>query len=172
MMIMISKDEAILMLKAEGCSEKVVKHCINVSNYAKEIALRASKNINLDLYLVEIGAILHDIGRSKTNSIQHGIIGATILRDKGIDEKIVLICERHIGSGIDKNDANLFGLPPKNYIPETIEEKIVCHADNFFINGEKVGFEIVIARFKRELGENHSSIRRLLALQEELKNYL
>ncbi len=169
---MISRDEAIQLLRTESCSEKVIKHCINVSNYAKDIALKASKDIDLESYLVEIGGILHDIGRSKTNGIHHGIIGAEILRNKGIDEKIILICERHIGSGIDRKDAEIFGLPFKNYIPETIEEKIVCHADNFFINGEKVDFEKVYERFIRELGENHSSIERLLSLQKELQKYL
>ena len=169
---MVSKDEAILLLRAEGCSENVIKHCIKVSKYAREIAQKASKDFELDLDLAEIGGLLHDIGRSKTNGIHHGVVGAEILRDRGIDEKIVLICERHIGSGIDKKDAETFGLPPRNYIPETIEEKIVCHADNFFINGEKVTFEKVFERFKIELGEGHSSLQRLLSLQNYLKKYL
>lgn len=169
---MMSKEEAILLLRAEGCSENVIKHCINVSNYAIEIAEKASKDFEIDLYLVEIGGLLHDIGRSKTNGIHHGVIGAEILRNRDVDEKIVLICERHIGSGIDKKDAETFGLPPRNYMPETIEEKIVCHADNFFINGEKVKFEKVFERFKLELGEGHSSLQRLLSLQYYLKKYL
>jgi len=169
---MMSNNDAVSLLRAEGCSERVVEHCINVSIYAKEIAINASKDFDVDVSLVEIGAILHDIGRSKTNSIHHGVIGAEILRNKKVDEKVVLICERHIGSGIDKIDAENYGLPPKNYIPETIEEKIVCHADNFFINGKKVNFEEVLERFKRELGEIHSSIERLLSLQEELHKYL
>jgi len=169
---MMSKEEAILLLRAEGCSENVIKHCINVSNYAIEIAEKASKDFEIDLYLVEIGGLLHDIGRSKTNGIHHGVIGAEILRNRNVDEKIALICERHIGSGIDKKDAEIFGLPPRNYMPETIEEKIVCHADNFFINGEKVKFEKVFERFKLELGEGHSSLQRLLSLQYYLKKYL
>jgi uncharacterized protein len=169
---MISKEEAILLLRAEDCSENVIEHCINVSKYAGEIAQKASKDFELDLDLVQIGGLLHDIGRSKTNGIHHGVVGADILRDMGIDEKIALICERHIGSGIDKKDAESFGLPPRNYMPETIEEKIVCHADNFFINGEKVTFEKVFERFKLELGEDHSSLQRLLSLQNFLKKYL
>lgn len=169
---MISKDYAISLLRTEGCSENVIKHCINVSKYAKEIAKKASKDYELDLNLVEIGGILHDIGRSKTNGIQHGYIGAEILRDMGIDEKVALMCERHVGSGIDKKDAENFGLPLRIYMPETIEEKIVCHADNYFINGEKVSFEEVYERFTKELGKDHSSIQRLLSLQKELQEYL
>lgn len=169
---MISKEDAISLLRTEGCSENVIKHCINVSKYAKEIAEKASKDYEIDLKLVEIGGILHDIGRSKTNGVHHGYIGAEILRDRGIDEKVALICERHVGSGIDKKDAENFGLPSKRYMPETIEEKIVCHADNYFINGEKVSFEKVYERFTIELGKDHSSIQRLLSLQKELQEYL
>lgn len=169
---MISKEDAISLLRTAGCSEKIIKHCINVSKYAKEIAEKASKDFELDLNLVEIGGLLHDIGRSKTNGIHHGILGAEILRNRGIDENVALICERHIGSGIDKKDAEKFGLPPRGYIPETIEEKIVCHADNFFINGEKVTFEKVFERFILELGKDHSSIERLLSLQKDLQKYL
>jgi uncharacterized protein len=169
---MISREEAISLLRTEGCSENVIKHCINVSRYAKEIGEKASIDFEIDLNIVEIGGLLHDIGRSKTNGIHHGIIGAKILRDKGIDEKIALICERHIGSGIDKNDADKFGLPPRVYIPKTIEEKIVCHADNFFINGDRVSFEKIYDRFLNELGNDHSSIERLLLLQRDLEKYL
>lgn len=169
---MISREEATSLLRSEGCSEKIIKHCTNVSIYAREIAEKASSDYNVDLDLVEIGGLLHDIGRSKTNGIHHGIVGANILRDKGIDEKLALICERHIGSGIDKYDSDRFGLPPRRYTPETIEEKIVCHADNFFINGEKVSFDKVYERFIKELGKDHSSIKRLLLLQKDLEKYL
>jgi len=169
---MISKEDAILLLRTEGCSANVIKHCINVSKYAKEISEKSSKDFELDPNIVEIGGLLHDIGRSKTNGVCHGYIGAEILRDRGIDEKVALICERHVGAGIDKKDAENFGLPPKNYIPGTIEEKIVCHADNYFINGEKVSFEKVYERFIMDLGKDHSSIQRLLLLQKELQYYL
>ena len=169
---MISKEEAISLLRTESCSQNVINHRINVSHYAKEIAEKASKDFVVDINLVEIGGLLHDIGRSKTNGVHHGYIGAEILRGKKIDEKVALICERHVGSGIDKKDAETFGLPPKKYIPETIEERIVCHADNFFINGEKVSFEKVYNRFIIELGKDHSSIQRLLSLQKDLQKYL
>ncbi|NYT03250.1 MAG: TIGR00295 family protein [Candidatus Methanofastidiosa archaeon] len=168
----MSREDAIYLLRTEGCSENIIKHCINVSRYAKEVGEKASIDYKIDLALVEIGGLLHDIGRSKTNGMHHGIVGAKILREKGIDEKIALICERHIGSGIDKKDAEYFGLPLRKYIPETIEEKIVCHADNFFINGEKVSFEKVYERFLNELGKDHSSIGRLLLLQKDLQKYL
>lgn len=169
---MLSKEDAISLLRAQGCSEGVIHHSINVSKYAKEIAEKASKDIQLNLQLIEIGGLLHDIGRSETNGVDHGVIGADILRNKGIDENIALICERHVGAGIDKKDAKNFELPNRNYLPKTIEEKIVCHADNFFINGKKVTFDKVFERFRTELGNDHPSLKRLLLLQKELQKYL
>ena len=169
---MISRKDAISLLKTEGCSENIINHCVNVSTYALEIGKKISKDCEVDLNLIEIGGLLHDIGRSKTNGIHHGVVGAEILRNKDIDEKVALICERHVGSGISNEDVKKFKLPPRKYIPVTFEEKIVCHADNFFINGEKVSFEIVYDRFVNELGKNHSSIHRLLLLQKDLGKYL
>ncbi len=169
---MISKEDAIFLLRVNGCSKKLINHCINVSNYALEMGKKASNDFKLDLSLIEIGGLLHDIGRSRTNDIHHGTIGAKIIRDLGLDEKLVLICERHIGSGIDKKEAEKLGLPSKNYLPETIEEKIVCHADNFFINSKIVSFERVLNRFINDLGKDHPSCKRLLFLQNELQKYL
>lgn len=169
---MISKEEAIILLKANNCSEKLVRHCINVSNYAITIGKKASNDFKIDIKLIEIGGLLHDIGRSRTNNIDHGILGAKTIRDLELDEKLALICERHIGAGIEKKEADRLGLPSRNYLPETIEEKIICHADNFFINSNKATFESVLNRFILELGENHCSIKRLLDLQKELQKYL
>jgi len=142
---MIDKLFAINLLNKEGADEKVIKHCIAVSECAVKIAAEISKkkNIVIDLNLVEIGGLLHDLGRSKTHGIAHGIAGAEILRnlindtnlnlspnDKIFIEKLARICERHIGAGIDKDEAMILGLGEKAYLPETIEEKIIAHADN------------------------------------------
>jgi HD superfamily phosphodiesterase len=43
----------------------------------------------------------------------------------------------HIAAGLTKDEANALGLPDGNYMPETIEEKIVCHADNL-VRGDKL----------------------------------
>ena len=68
---MISKDEAILLLRAEGCSENVINHCINVSKYAREIAQKASKDFDMSKYktvfispVLVISAVLFIIGIS------------------------------------------------------------------------------------------------------------
>ena len=94
--------------------------------------------------LVLQGAMLHDIGIFKTNApsihchvdapyLLHGYLGAEILRKEG-HETLARICERHTGTGLTRQniiDRNL-PLPAKDFLPESIEEKIICYADKFY----------------------------------------
>ena len=48
--------------------------------------------------------------------------------------KYVNITLKHIGAGIPSDEAEILELPPGDYMPCTLEEKIVAHADNL-ING-------------------------------------
>ena len=117
-----------------------------VHDYAMEIA----KNVPCDRDLVEVGALLHDIGRSRSQGIDHAVIGADILRNEGVDERIVNIVERHVGSGLTPEEANMLGLPPKDYLPETIEEKIVCHADNLIGSTERVSIRDTVEMARKK----------------------
>jgi len=78
-----------------------------------------------------------DIGRAKTHGLDHAIVGAEILRKRGIDERICLIVERHLGAGILAPEAAEIGLPQKDMMPQTLAEKIVSHADNLIIEVER-----------------------------------
>ena len=122
-----TREECLAILKQLGCGENVIEHILVVT----EIALTfASKIPEADIALVEAGALLHDMGRSKTHGIAHAVEGAKLARERNLPEEVVRIIERHICAGIPKEDAIQLGLPEKDYFPETIEEKIVAHADN------------------------------------------
>ncbi|ADC70074.1 metal dependent phosphohydrolase [Methanocaldococcus sp. FS406-22] len=165
-------EKALSILK-NLCPENVVEHCIAVSEYAYELALAIKNNgHNVDIELVRLGGLLHDIGRSKTHGIDHGVVGAEILRELGFDEKLALIAERHIGAGITKEEAIELGLPPKDYLPITLEEKIVAHADNLIFGTKRVEINEVIKKFEKRLGRNHPSIKRIILLNDEINNLL
>jgi len=157
--------DEIELLKKSGCPNWVIGHSKGVSRKAVEIA---SNFDNVDTELVRIGGLLHDIGRSQTNSIEHAIIGAKILSDLGYSQELVNIVERHIGTGISKDEAQELGLPVKDYIPKTLEEKIVSHADNLFNGADEVSVDFTINKWKRKLGKNHPSIDRIQEIHEEL----
>ena len=55
--------------------------------------------------------------------------------EHGIDlESCARICERHTGSGITAQEVRdqSLPLPVRDYLPETVEEQLVCLADKFF----------------------------------------
>jgi uncharacterized protein len=155
----------IKILKEEGCPEWVIDHSIAVSKKAKEI----SKNFDVNPILIEEAALLHDIGRSKTNNITHAIIGAEIAIKHGFSKEVANIIEKHIGAGISEKEAFELGLPKKNYIPNTIEEKIISHADNLIHGTNEVDIDFVINKWEKYQIKNlETSINRLKNVHHEL----
>ena len=132
----------------------------------RDLALRIAEKTQANLELVEAGALLHDIGRSQTHGIRHGVEGATIARQLGLPERIVLIIERHVGAGIPREEAVQVELPEKDYLPVSLEEKIVCHADNLIDNGKKHPIAREIRKAERK--GLSSLAHRLQALHTEL----
>ena len=159
-------------LLSELCNKNVVMHCLAVSLYTYEVGLKLKgKGHNVDLDLAVFGALLHDIGRSRTHSIKHGVEGGRIVREYNLGEKLALIVERHIGGGIPKEEAVKLGLPPRDYIPTTLEEKLVAHCDNLISGTRRVDINFVVEKFKRRLScdsINHPVILRILRLNDEI----
>ena len=156
-------------LAEENVPNNVIDHCMAVEKLALQIAMRITSDEEV-LALISRAALLHDIGRSKEHGIRHAIVGAEILQKRGLDERIVLIVDRHICAGIDAIEAEEEGLPKRNYIPETLAEKIVAHADNLITerNRAPARWKVsdVIAR-ERSKGYVEQAIR-IEKLHEEL----
>lgn len=153
------------LLKKENTPENVIEHCKAVCRKAMKIA---SNFDNADTDLIRKGALLHDIGRSKTHSIRHAIVGVEIARKYGYRQDVLNIIERHIGAGITKEEAHYLEIPEKSYVPETLEEKIVAHADNLVSGSEEVTLEYVIEKWKRRIEYPDDNIKRLIELDREL----
>jgi len=166
------KNAAIELLKLAGCSEKVINHCKVVSDCAREMAEKIYHNgYTIDIELVQIGALLHDIGRSRTHDIRHGVEGVILAKDFGLDDKIAGIIRTHIGAGITPEDTVSLGLPPDRYIPLTLEEKIVAHADNLVEDETTVSiFEKV--EILRKKGREEHIIEKIIHLNNEIENMI
>ena len=104
----------------------------------------------MDLRLVEAGALLHDIGRSKTNAVDHGLVGGQIAEQAGLPEPVVRIIKRHVGGGITGEEAALFGWPKDVYVPVNLEEKVVSYADKLLDNSSRrrVPIDVEIGRLE------------------------
>ena len=153
------------LLERENTPENVIDHCKAVYKKAMEIAANFD---NVDYDLIRKGALLHDIGRSKTHSIKHAIEGVEIAKKYGYSEDVLNIIERHIGAGITEEESVKLGLPKKSYLPQTLEEKIVAHADNLISGSEEVDVDFVIRKWKRRIKDSDGNIERLIKLDEEL----
>ena len=124
-------------------------HCCTVRSVADEMV----KGFDADAELVTAGALLHDIGRSVDHTIRHAIIGAGIAESLGLPKEIISIIRKHIGAGLDDMDIKEFGLPNGDYIPRTIEEKIVAHADNLVSDDRVVAHSHSADKLRRKGSE-------------------
>jgi uncharacterized protein len=122
--------------------QTLIDHSRKVCRKALDIA--EASNIDLDLKLVEEGSLLHDIGIFLTDAprihchgteqyLCHGYIGGQLLRSLG-HERHARVCERHTGTGLTKEVIvqNGWNLPAMDFLPETMEEQLICFADKFF----------------------------------------
>lgn len=120
----------------------IMIHSTLVTNKALKIARKL--NLSKDsLSFIEEAAMLHDIGICEVEDedfgtkggpyITHGIRGASILTAEGYSSH-ARVAESHTGVGIYKDQIieNKLPLPEKDYIAETVEEKIISYADLFY----------------------------------------
>ena len=118
-------------------SRQVADRCMKIAKHHPEL--------KLDVEFLEEAAMLHDIGifRCDAPGIQcfgsepyicHGVIGGQILREEGW-LRHALVCERHTGTGLSREQIEKQGLPLSLdgiYEPEALEEQVVCYADKFY----------------------------------------
>lgn len=113
----------------------MIVHCCTVGAVAAEML----KGISADRELVMAGSLLHDIGRAVDNSIMHAVVGSEMIEKLGLSSELASIVKKHTGAGLDDQDVIDMGLPPGDYMPKTLEEKMVAHADNLVSDDRVVG---------------------------------
>ena len=135
----------------------LIHHSRQVADRALLVA-RRHPELGADLRFLEDAAMLHDIGILLTDApgiycegtepyLLHGRLGAQMLRreaeafvregrssEAGYCEALARICERHTGTGLTAHNIREQGLPlpEQDFLPETVEEQIVCYADKFY----------------------------------------
>lgn len=117
-------------------SRQVADRCLLICSRHPEL--------QLDRQFLEEAAMLHDIGVRWCHApsifcegtepyIRHGVIGAELLRQEGW-ERHARVAERHTGTGLTREqiERQRLPLPVADYVPEALEEQVVCYADKFF----------------------------------------
>ena len=166
-----NREQAIELLRKNSCSPQVISHCLAVANLAVETAAKLErKGLKLDIKLVEAGALLHDLGRSKAHTVDHAIIGAQIAKSLGLAEPVIKIIKRHVGAGISTEEAQRLGWPKDNYIPQTLEEKVVSYADKLIAYSRRIPIEDEIEKLQKE--NKFEAAERVRKLNEEINSLL
>ncbi len=131
----------------------------------KALAVAEAARLDVDRNFVKEAAMLHDIGIFQCDApgiychghepyIRHGVIGAALMRQEGL-ESIARVCERHTGSGLTAKEIAETGLPlPHNdFLPETLEEKLICYADKFYSKSGNPREEKSLERVRRSMSK-------------------
>lgn len=125
----------------------LVTHSVLVTKKALDLAADFQKRrpqAEVNMAFIYEAAMLHDIGIFRCEApeilctgsepyIRHGLLGREILEAEGWPRH-ALVCERHTGAGISQQDVlqQQLPLPQRDYLPESLEEKIICLADRFY----------------------------------------
>lgn len=128
--------------------EILTVHSELVARKALELADRIPDHRPDRRFLWE-AAMLHDIGILHTHSpeigchgehpyLMHGCLGREMLEAEGLPRH-ALVCERHTGVGLTREDIRRQGLPlpDRDMVPVSLEEQIICFADCFFSKNPK-----------------------------------
>lgn len=132
----------------------------------------------VDRNFVAEAAMLHDIGILYCDApkiyctgahayIEHGFLGAELLRKEGLPRH-ALVAERHTGSGISIEQVirESLPVPERDYIPVSLEEKIICYADKFYSKSH-LGEEVELSKIRYNIWKyGHDAILRWDSLSE------
>jgi uncharacterized protein len=164
-----SEGEALALHRKYGSNDIIIEHCKTVAKVAKVLAEEFERRGHaVDVEAVVAAALLHDIGRSRTQTVRHGVEGSEMIEREGADRKVVEIVRKHIGAGLTPEEARRLGLPELDYIPRTLEERIVCFADKMVDSDRVRPFDVEVRRF---VIKSHD-VMRLFALKKRLKEEL
>lgn len=160
--------------------ELLKTHSELVTRKALDLAARHPE-LNLDTQFVSEAGMLHDIGIFLTDApgihchgtepyLCHGVLGAELMRKEGYSRH-ARVCERHTGAGLtcaEIIEQNL-PMPRRDFLPETLEEKLICYADKFFsktrLTTEK-SFEKALGSIERFGGEGAARFKEWAKLFE------
>ena len=164
-----SEGEALGLHRKYGSNERTIRHCQIVAKVAIVLAGEFRQREHpVDIEAVTAAALLHDIGRSRTQTVWHGEVGSKILEEEGVDPKVVEMVRKHVGAGISASEAQRFKLPNHDYIPGTLEERIVCFSDKVVSSDKVQPFEEEARRFRLKSHDVERLIELKKGLQEEL----
>ncbi len=147
------------------------RHCLAVAQIARELAVQISWQTSVDVNFVNRAALLHDIGRCKTHDpILHGVEGYLLLRRYKLEAE-AFVCASHVLFGLEVETAARFGLPARNFIPKTLEQKLVPLADFLVQHDRATSFKARFAALRKKNRANTFFLERLTRAELKTKTF-
>ena len=183
---MLTREDSMSLLAEYGQEADWTMHCFAVAKAAARVGDVIAKNRQIDCSFLWSTALLHDIGRYITHDpLLHGVEGYKLL-SKLRYEKEAYVCASHILFGLNASEASQLGLPARDFVPRTYEEKLVPLLDylieydqpttldrrfsslrerndgnSFFLNGldrAQESARLFMTQIEEEIGESVESI--------------
>jgi len=122
-----SREECLKILKEYQTPERVIRHCMAVTNVAGKIASKlGDKGFLFNHMLVQSGGLLHDIARVHD---EHWEVGSAFILERGYVQEAEII-KKHMTYSLDPNPMKLRELD------------IVCLGDRIVLEDEYVGIDV------------------------------
>ena len=165
----MTRDYAVRMVREKIQNNNLFKHCLATEACLRELAEKFGE----DQEKWGLAGLLHDIDYEETKNqpSQHGIIGAQILEQAGIEADIVHAVKVHVGyiSPENKLDWALFCADP---VTGLIVASALMHPDKKL---QSLDTEFVMRRFKEKrfaAGANRDQIAACTNLGLELDQFI
>jgi len=144
-----------------------LEHALNVQQIAVAVSKRLfEKGVDVDIPFVYDASLLHDIGRTVKHDFTHCAEGARLLREAGFSDRFQRVCSTHFMAGLTREEAAELGLPRElDYLPASIEEKVIAYADN-------EADENKLERMKKHYGGDSPIYLRVLELKEDIERLM
>lgn len=127
---------------SEAVLDLVLTHGRVVADIADRCAGRLDEPV--DRALLRSACLLHDVGTYALYAPDgtlgnhaayplHALLGATLLREEGVDEQVVAAVRTHVLMGLSADDIEAAGMvmPRRDFRPEGLVAQLLCYADRF-----------------------------------------
>jgi len=160
----LTRKEALKLLEKYEVDGRILRHSLAVNKFAVFLAERLrKKGLDVDVYLVDMGSLLHDIRKTHNGKVvkNHDEAGGKLLMKEGYPV-IAKIVEKH-------------GLPGIDFL-QTWEEKIVFYADKRLDEDKVVSlderYKELEKRYPKSVDSIRSSVFKVKKLETEIKGII
>ena len=162
----LTRKESMRLLTEYGREADWTKHCFAVADAAARVGEIVAKNRPVDCSFLWSAALLHDIGRYRTHDpLLHGAEGYKLLSMLNY-EKEAYVCASHILFGLNAAEAMHLGLPACDFVPHSIEEKLVPLVDYLIEYNQPTTLDRRFSSLRERNGGNSFFMNRLDRAQE------